>query len=151
MIEEETAKRVEEELAKRVQQLLYERKDEIEAEVLRRVEEAKKVGLVGCVVYGWSHQCHPHSGKVLVQIPQPCQLSGVACDFRDPLPINTLRLFTFILSIMFIAHSLEIVSSVRFLFPCYRLHLASLMPWNENKEKVTSLVVKPNTRRNHVM
>ena len=44
LIEEETAKRVEEELAKRVQQLLYERKDEIEAEVLRRVEEAKKVG-----------------------------------------------------------------------------------------------------------
>lgn len=43
LIEEETAKRVEEELAKRVQQLLYERKDEIEAEVLRRVEEAKKV------------------------------------------------------------------------------------------------------------
>ncbi len=36
---------MEEELAKRVQQLLYERKDEIEAEVLRRVEEAKKVGL----------------------------------------------------------------------------------------------------------
>ena len=51
LIEEETAKRVEEELAKRVQQLLFERKDEIEAEVLRRVEEAKKVGLVG-VVYG---------------------------------------------------------------------------------------------------
>ncbi len=50
LIEEETAKRVEEELAKRVQQLLFERKDEIEAEVLRRVEEAKKVGLVwwGC-------------------------------------------------------------------------------------------------------
>lgn len=46
LIEEETTKRVEEELAKRVQQLLYERKDEIEAEVLRRVEEAKKVGLV---------------------------------------------------------------------------------------------------------
>ena len=46
LIEEETAKRVEEELAKRVQQLLFERKDEIEAEVLRRVEEAKKVGLV---------------------------------------------------------------------------------------------------------
>ncbi len=46
MIEEETTKRVEEELAKRVQQLLYERKDEIEAEVLRRVEEAKKVGHV---------------------------------------------------------------------------------------------------------
>lgn len=44
LIEDETAKRVEEELAKRVQQLLYERKDEIEAEVLRRVEEAKKVG-----------------------------------------------------------------------------------------------------------
>ena len=40
---------MEEELAKRVQQLLYERKDEIEAEVLRRVEEAKKVGKVGCV------------------------------------------------------------------------------------------------------
>ena len=46
LIEEETTKRVEEELAKRVQQLLYERKDEIEAEVLRRVEEAKKVWLV---------------------------------------------------------------------------------------------------------
>lgn len=38
---------MEEELAKRVQQLLFERKDEIEAEVLRRVEEAKKVGLGG--------------------------------------------------------------------------------------------------------
>lgn len=37
---------MEEELAKRVQQLLFERKDEIEAEVLRRVEEAKKVGMV---------------------------------------------------------------------------------------------------------
>lgn len=46
LIEEETEKRVEEELAKRVKQLLFERKDEIEAEVLRRVEEAKKVGLV---------------------------------------------------------------------------------------------------------
>lgn len=31
-------------MAKRVQLLLLERKDEIEAEVLRRVEEAKKVG-----------------------------------------------------------------------------------------------------------
>ena len=46
-MEEELQKRVEEEMAKRVQVLLYERKDEIEAEVLRRVEEAKKVGLVG--------------------------------------------------------------------------------------------------------
>jgi len=43
LIEEELQKRVEEEMAKRVQQLLLERKDEIEAEVLRRVEEAKKV------------------------------------------------------------------------------------------------------------
>ena len=52
LIEEETEKRVEEELAKRVQQLLYERKDEIEAEVLRRVEEAKKVGAVAMVRVG---------------------------------------------------------------------------------------------------
>ena len=47
IIEEELQKRVEEEMAKRVQQLLLERKDEIEAEVLRRVEEAKKVGSIG--------------------------------------------------------------------------------------------------------
>lgn len=46
MIEDELQKRVEEEMAKRVQLLLYERKEEIEAEVLRRVEEAKKVGIV---------------------------------------------------------------------------------------------------------
>ena len=43
-MEEETTKRVEELVAKRVQQELERRKDEIEAEVLRRVEEAKKVG-----------------------------------------------------------------------------------------------------------
>lgn len=53
LIEEETEKRVEEELAKRVQQLLFERKDEIEAEVLRRVEEAKKVGLVVVIGGAW--------------------------------------------------------------------------------------------------
>ena len=44
LVEEETTKRVEELVAKRVQQELERRKDEIEAEVLRRVEEAKKVG-----------------------------------------------------------------------------------------------------------
>lgn len=44
MIEEETQKRVEELVAKRVAEELERRKDEIEAEVLRRVEEAKKVG-----------------------------------------------------------------------------------------------------------
>lgn len=43
MIEEETQKRVEELVAKRVAEELERRKDEIEAEVLRRVEEAKKV------------------------------------------------------------------------------------------------------------
>ena len=43
-MEEETTKRVEELVAKRVKQELERRKDEIEAEVLRRVEEAKKVG-----------------------------------------------------------------------------------------------------------
>lgn len=46
LIEEETAKRVQELVAKRVQEELEKRKDEIEAEVLRRVEEAKKVGTV---------------------------------------------------------------------------------------------------------
>ena len=44
LVEEETTKRVEELVAKRVQEELERRKDEIEAEVLRRVEEAKKVG-----------------------------------------------------------------------------------------------------------
>lgn len=44
LVEEETAKRVEQLVAERVQQELERRKDEIEAEVLRRVEEAKKVG-----------------------------------------------------------------------------------------------------------
>lgn len=47
LVEEETAKRVEQLVAERVQQELERRKDEIEAEVLRRVEEAKKVGRVG--------------------------------------------------------------------------------------------------------
>ena len=51
LIEEETAKRVEELVAERVQEELEKRKDEIEAEVLRRVEEAKKVGTVTEVVY----------------------------------------------------------------------------------------------------
>lgn len=46
LVEEETAKRVEQLVAERVQQELERRKDEIEAEVLRRVEEAKKVGRV---------------------------------------------------------------------------------------------------------
>lgn len=44
LIEDETQKRVEELVAKRVAEELERRKDEIEAEVLRRVEEAKKVG-----------------------------------------------------------------------------------------------------------
>ena len=50
LVEEETAKRVEQLVAERVQQELERRKDEIEAEVLRRVEEAKKVGKVGEIV-----------------------------------------------------------------------------------------------------
>ena len=44
LVEEETAKRVEQLVAERVAEELERRKDEIEAEVLRRVEEAKKVG-----------------------------------------------------------------------------------------------------------
>ncbi len=43
LIEEEVAKRVEEMVAKRVEQELERRKDDIEAEVLRRVEEAKRI------------------------------------------------------------------------------------------------------------
>lgn len=43
MIEEETAKRIEEMVAQRVAEELEKRKDEIEAEVLRRVEEAKQI------------------------------------------------------------------------------------------------------------
>ena len=43
LIEEEVAKRVEEMVAKRVEQELEKRKDDIEAEVLRRVEEAKRI------------------------------------------------------------------------------------------------------------
>ena len=43
LIEEEVAKRVEELVAKRVEEELEKRKDEIEAEVLRRVEEAKRI------------------------------------------------------------------------------------------------------------
>lgn len=43
LIEEEVAKRVESLVAERVQQELERRKDEIEAEVMRRVEEAKRV------------------------------------------------------------------------------------------------------------
>ena len=43
MIEEKVARRVEELVAKRVEEELEKRKDEIETEVLRRVEEAKRV------------------------------------------------------------------------------------------------------------
>lgn len=43
LIEEEVARRVEELVAKRVEEELERRKDEIEAEVLRRVEEAKRI------------------------------------------------------------------------------------------------------------
>lgn len=43
LIEEETARRVEELVAKRVEEELEKRKDEIEREVLRRVEEAKRI------------------------------------------------------------------------------------------------------------
>ncbi len=42
-MEDETTKRVEQLVAKRVAEELEKRKDEIEAEVLRRVEEAKKL------------------------------------------------------------------------------------------------------------
>ena len=42
-IQEEANKRIEEMVSKRVEEELERRKDEIEAEVLRRVEEAKKV------------------------------------------------------------------------------------------------------------
>lgn len=42
-IEEEANKRIEELVAKRVEEELERRRDEIEAEVLRRVEEAKKI------------------------------------------------------------------------------------------------------------
>lgn len=41
LVEDETTKRVEELVAMRVREELEKRKDEIEAEVLRRVEEAK--------------------------------------------------------------------------------------------------------------
>lgn len=43
LIEEETQKRVEEMVAKRVEGELAKHKDEIDTEVMRRVEEAKKV------------------------------------------------------------------------------------------------------------
>lgn len=43
IIEEETTKRIEEMVAQRVAEELEKRKDEIEAEVLRRVEEAKQI------------------------------------------------------------------------------------------------------------
>lgn len=43
LIEEETQKRVEEMVAKRVEGELAKHKDEIDSEVMRRVEEAKKV------------------------------------------------------------------------------------------------------------
>lgn len=43
LIEEETAKRVEEIVAQRVAEELEKRKDDIEAEVMRRVEEAKQL------------------------------------------------------------------------------------------------------------
>lgn len=42
LIEEQTAKRIEETVNQRVQEELDKRKDEIENEVLRRIEEAKK-------------------------------------------------------------------------------------------------------------
>ncbi len=42
-MEEETVKRIEEMVAQRVAEELEKRKDEIEAEVLRRVEEAKQI------------------------------------------------------------------------------------------------------------
>ena len=42
LVEEETAKRIEELVAKRVAEELERRKDEIEAEVMRRVQEAKE-------------------------------------------------------------------------------------------------------------
>ena len=43
IVEEETVKRIEEMVAQRVAEELEKRKDEIEAEVLRRVEEAKQI------------------------------------------------------------------------------------------------------------
>lgn len=43
LVEEETSKRIEEIVAKRVEEELEKRKDDIEKEVLRRVEEAKKI------------------------------------------------------------------------------------------------------------
>ena len=43
LIEEEPARRLEELVAKRVEEELEKRKDEIEREVLRRVEEAKRI------------------------------------------------------------------------------------------------------------
>ncbi len=43
IVEEETVKRIEEMVAQRVAEELEKRKDEIEAEVLRRVEEAKQL------------------------------------------------------------------------------------------------------------
>ncbi len=43
LIEEETARRVEELVARRVEEELEKRRDEIEHEVLRRVEEAKRI------------------------------------------------------------------------------------------------------------
>jgi len=43
IVEEETVKRIEEMVALRVAEELEKRKDEIEAEVLRRVEEAKQI------------------------------------------------------------------------------------------------------------
>lgn len=43
LVEEETSKRIEEIVAKRVEEELEKRKDDIEKEVLRRVEEAKRI------------------------------------------------------------------------------------------------------------
>lgn len=43
LIEEETARRVEELVARRVEEELEKRREEIEREVLRRVEEAKRI------------------------------------------------------------------------------------------------------------
>lgn len=71
LIEEETQKRVEELVAKRVAEELERRKDEIEAEVLRRVEEAKKVGRMqkeGERNKGMGEWGEVHSGRFLVVI-----------------------------------------------------------------------------------
>ena len=63
LVEEETTKRVEELVAKRVQEELERRKDEIEAEVLRRVEEAKKVGAAELTPHWLYGLCHCLVGR----------------------------------------------------------------------------------------